>query len=98
MDCAYDPTTGAIRDIPLFKAHLSLDAESWAPEKGMGGIVTRVCSLYPCTETHRGESTDQLYLHWEMFLKPREWASFACKISIDSITLKLFFYNKAAIY
>ena len=60
----------------------------------MGGIVTRVCSLYPCTETHRGESTDQLYLHWEMFLKPREWASFACKISIDSITLKLFFITR----
>ena len=50
MDCAYDPTTGVIRDIPLFKAHLSLDAEPWAPEKGMGGIVTHVCSLYPCTE------------------------------------------------
>ena len=55
----------------------------------MGGIVTHVCSLYPCTETYRGESTDQLYLHWEMFLKPREWASFAYKISIDSIILKL---------
>jgi len=45
--------------------------------------------MYRTHPVDSGESTGQLYLHFEMFLKPREWASFAYKISIDSIILKL---------